>query len=153
MYVLGTLHAIALLMISLADGSRDSRVMKVIIIDSSEMERTVLSDFCSDLGFEVDSLDRLSGCMPAPNGGEASLCVVILGISGPPRQGLLQVAEAVSAYPGAPIIALVDREFCVDARSPHIEAIQAVVRRPVQIEEVEWILLRLSKAKPIGANQ
>jgi len=127
--------------------------MKKVIIDSFGMEKKVLSDFCSELGFKVDSPARLSGRTSALNDGDASPCVVILGISGTQVHGLLQLAEAVAAYPCTPIIVLADRSFCVDARSPYIEAVQAVVRRPVQIEEIEWILLRLSKTKQTGANQ
>lgn len=119
--------------------------MKKVIIDSFGMEKKVLSDFCSELSFKVDFPGRLSGRTSAPNDGDASPCVVILGISGTQNHGLLQLAQAVAAYPGAPIIVLADRSFCVDARSPYIEAVQAVVRRPVQIEEIEWILRRAQR--------
>jgi len=123
--------------------------MKKIIIDSSGMENKVLSEFCSELGFKVEALDRMSDRTSALNDGDASPCVVILGISKIQNIGQLQLAEAVSAYPGTPIIVLADRTFCVDARSPYIDAVQAIVRRPMQIEEIEWILRRLSGIKQI----
>ena len=127
--------------------------MKIIIIDSSTMERRILSDFLSDQGFKVETFDRLSSRLNVLNDGEAPPCVVILGVSGAQNQGLLKVAEVVAAYPCAPIILLADRTFCMDAHSPHIETIQAIVRRPVQLEELEWILRRLSRAKQAGANR
>jgi hypothetical protein len=122
------------------------------------MERRILSDFLSDQGFKVETLERLSGWMDLShttlaNDEVVPQCVVIIGISGTQNQSQLQVAEAVAAYPGVPIILLADRAFCVDAQSPHIEAIHALVRRPVQLEEIEWILQRLSKTKQTGANQ
>jgi len=126
--------------------------MKILIMDSSGMELKVLSDFFSDQGFEVDSLDRASGRSSVANGRDALPCVVILGVCGSRQHGRMQVQNAVKAYPGVPIIVLADRAFCVDARSPHVDAIQAVVRRPIQLEEVEWVLHKFCKADQTGVS-
>ena len=126
--------------------------MKILIMDSCGMELKVLSAFLSDQGFEVDSCDRLDGQSSVPSKGETSPCIVILGICGSQHHGLMQVREAVEAYPGVPIVVLADRVFSMDARNPHMALIHAVVRRPIQIEEVEWVLHRLCKAAQTGAS-
>lgn len=125
--------------------------MKIVIMDASGMETRVLSDFFSHQGFEVDFQDQSTGLPSAPGSQDAAPCVVILGMRGNRHHGLMQVQGAVDAYPGVPIVLLADRAFCVDASCPHLEAIQAVVRRPIQLQEVEWVLHRLCKIDQTGA--
>ena len=125
--------------------------LQIMIIDSNPLEMGVLSDFIADLGYAVGACYPASAYDEYVGGAAMPVDVVIAGVSAANGCGMKQLEKIAAPHSRAALIVLADPEFALDQNSEVIDAVHAVVRRPIHLQELEWMLARISRTKQAGA--
>ncbi len=120
--------------------------MEVFIVDTNEFECNVLKDFVRDLGHSVSACTEVPASVEECCGDGKKPDILLLGIPATGSEGRSYVEQMASVCPDIPLIAVADIGFMVPKESVLSQHIFAFVRRPLQLEELDFLLSRFGEA-------